>query len=583
MANGEGSRYNMRFASRKAWTTVLAVGCTVVIAACSSSSSSSGAGAKTGSTSSVSSGGTITFALDEDVAGFNVLQAADDEFVLQEVLDNTWPMPLVVQPNLTTTVNPDYLTSAVETSSNPMTIVYDINPKAVWSDGVPISAQDFIYNWQSQSGNPKFKDVGGAAYEPASTAGFSQIQSVTSSNNGKTATVVFSKPFSDWKSLFWPLIPAHIAQKVGFNNGFQNFGPAVQVSGGPYEIQSYTKGENLVLVRNPKWWGTPGKLAKIVYSFILDDSQQPPAVQNGEANLVNPALASLSFFDAVKAIPNFTVKVDPGLEYQHLDFNESNPYLALDDVREAIINGTNRQEMVNRLVNPLGVNETPLENRLWMPTQPEYQNTSATYGAYDPAAAKALLAKAGSGMTMGSDGYYQPSFGPDKGKDLTLSISTTTGDETRAEIEQLFQADMKAIGLKIQIQNYPAATLFGTTLPKGEFDISEFAWVLSPFASANQSIYCSYTNAELCGNNWDHYANPQVDSLFNQATSGTNATADAALYNQIDALLWKDAVTLPLFEQPQLFGWSSKYGNIIPNTSSVGVPWNGNAWGVKAS
>ena len=131
-------------------------------------------------------------------------------------------------------------------------MVYQINPKATWSDGVPISAQDFIYNWQAQSGNPAYKDVGGKAFLPVGTAGGdSSIKSVTSSNNGKTATAVFSSPFSDWQSLYgagMPFAPAHIASKVGFNNGFQTFGAAVQVSGGPYMIQSYAQGQDLVEV-----------------------------------------------------------------------------------------------------------------------------------------------------------------------------------------------------------------------------------------------------------------------------------------------------------------------------------------------
>ena len=54
-------------------------------------------------------------------------------------------------------------------------------------------------------------------------------------------------------------------------------------------------------------------------------------------------------------------------------------------------------------------------------------------------------------MTMGSDGYYHPNSGPQAGKDLTFTISTTSGQPVRAQIEQLFQADMKAIGIKINI------------------------------------------------------------------------------------------------------------------------------------
>jgi peptide/nickel transport system substrate-binding protein len=567
-ANCFGSR-------RRKWygVAVVAAAAALIATGCSSSTGSSS------STGTVRSGGTLTFALDEDVAGFNPLLAGDTEFVLAEIQDQTLPRVFVVQPNLQPALNTELVTSATVVKSNPQTIVYQINPKAVWSDGVPISASDFIYNWEAQSGNPKFTDVGGKAFLPAGTAGYNQIASVTGSNGGKTVTVVFSKPYGDWKALFsqtTPLLPAHIAEKDGFDSGFQNFGPAVQVSGGPYEIQSYTKGEDLVEVRNPKYWGPAGTLSKIVFRFILDDAQQPPAVQNGEVNMVNPVLASTPFLDSVKSIPNFTVSVQPALEFQHMDFNEANPYLALSGVRHAIAYGTNRQEMITRIVSPLTTAISPLGNRLFMPTESGYTDTSNGYGDFDPAKAKSLLQQAG--MTMGSDGYFHPNFGPEKGQDFTLSISTTSGVEVRSEIEQLFQANMKAIGVKINIQNYTANTLFGTIGPKGEFQIIEFAWVISPFTSGNQSIYCSYTSP-LCADNWDHYSDPKVDALFDQALTTINPAQATALYNQIDGLLWSDMATLPLFQNPDLFGWTSSYKNVVPNTSNIGIPWNANAWG----
>jgi peptide/nickel transport system substrate-binding protein len=566
----------------RAGVALLAIACVIGMAACSGTGSSPSTPTSTSSTL-VKNGGTITYALDQDVAGFNILNSADNAFVLGQMVDQVWPSVYNILPNLTLALNTDIVTSATVTSTNPQTIVYQINPKATWSDGTPISAQDFIYNWQSQSGNPAFKDVGGKPFLPASTAGFNLIKSVTSSNGGKTATVIFSKPFGDWKSLFGagtPMIPAHIASKVGFNNGFQNFGPAVKVSGGPYEIQSYTAGQNLVEVPNPHYWGHAPTLSKIVFSFITDDSQIPPAMQNGEVNLANPALASVAFDDAVKSIPNTTTVVIPGLDFQHMDFNEANPYLAVANIRHAIAEGTDRAQMVQRIVGPLTSAIKPLQNRLWMPSQPEYQNTSGSYGQFNTSAAKALLSQ--SNMTMGSDGYFHPNFGPEKGKDFSLSISTTTGSPVRAQIEQLFQADMKAIGVKINIQNYNANTLFGTIGPKGEFDIIQFAWVLSPFASANQSIYCSYTNVSLCGSNWDRFSDPQVDSLYNKAVSTVNPAQAASLYNQIDSMLWKDMVSLPLFQSPQLYSWSNAYGNIVPNPSLVGVPWNAQMWGLKA-
>jgi peptide/nickel transport system substrate-binding protein len=555
---------------------ILAVAGAVALAACSSGSST----ATPTTTSGVKSGGHFTMALDEDVAGWNVNYANDNLFVLQEVDDQIYPQIFITEPNLSLKLDTDYVTSATVTSTSPQTIVYKLNPKAVWSDGVPIRANDYIYNWQSQSGNPKFKDVGGAAFAPANTAGYNQIKSVTGSSDGLTATVVMSSPFGDWKSLFGNLLPAHIASKAGFNSGFQTFNSAAKVSGGPYMLSSYTKGESIVEVKNPKWWGTPGKLDKIIFQIVTDD-QQPAALQNGEVNLATPALASLSFYDQLKAMTGVTTQTEAGVEFQHIDFNEANPYLALAGVRHAIAYGTDRQQLVTRIADVIDPAIKPLNNRIYGQAQSTYQDTSAGYGAFNATQAKALLKAAN--MTLGSDGYYHPNFGPEKGQDLTFSIATTSGVPVRQQIEELFQADMKAIGIKITIQNYPASTLFGTVVPKGEYQLVEFAWVLTPFSSGNQPIYCSYTSAATCGNNWIHYSNPQVDKLFGQALSAIDATQAATLYNQIDGLLWKDMATLPLFQQPDLWGWSSTYGNIIPNPANVGIPWNANQWGLKAS
>jgi peptide/nickel transport system substrate-binding protein len=570
------------FTRRRGWYTAAALtAVALVVAACSSSSSTpSSSSSSPSSASSVKTGGQAVFALDEDIAGFNPNQYADNEYVLAEIDNQVYPSPFIIQPNFSVALDTAFVTSATETSTSPQTIVYQINPKAVWSDGVPISATDFVYNWEAQSGISKYKDVGNQAYLPASTAGYDQIKSVTGTNNGKTVTVVFSTPFADWQSLFSDLLPAHIASKVGFNNGFQSFGPADEVSGGPYEIQSYNKNVSLIEVRNPKWWGTPGNLSKIIYDFILDDSQQPPAMANGEINLINPALGSLTLLDTLKGISNVDTSITPGLEFQHMDFNEANPYLALADVRHAIAYGTNREQMIQRLVDPLTTKIGLLGNRIFMPPQSQYVDESNGYGAFNPSLAESELKAAG--MTMGSDGYFHPSFGPEKGQDFTLSISTTSGVEERLELEELFQADMKAIGVKINIQNYPAATLFGTIGPKSEFQIIEFAWVQSPFPSGSYSIYCSYTNTADCSSNWDHYADPAEDKLLDAALATTNPTQEAALFNQADALLWKDMVTLPLFEEPTMFAWTNGYGNIVPNASSAGFTWNAQDWGLKA-
>jgi peptide/nickel transport system substrate-binding protein len=538
-------------------------------------------------------------ALDEDLAGFNINTSAASEFVLQEILDVVWPQTYIVNSALKPVLNTQLVTSVKETT-NPQTITYHINPKAVWGDGTPINADDYIYNWQAQSGNSAFTDVGNQPYDAASTSGYSQIASVTGSNppsgqtcqpgstadrnvglcpNGDTVTVKFSSPYADWQALFGDIVPAHIARTVGWNTGFT--GPAQAISGSWYTIQSYNANQSLVLVRNPKYWGTPGKLDKIIFSFFSDDTQEVPALQNNEVQVINPTSVSTSIVQNAAQLPGITKVTTPGLEFEHFDFNEADPYLAKVQVRQAIAYGTNRQELISHTVGEISPGLKPLGNRMFVSTQSQYVDNGSAYTNPNPSKAESLLS--GLGFKKASDGYYQPNYGPQQGQDLTFTIQSTSGNSIRAETEQLFQAQMKAIGIKIDIQNYDANTFFGTNLPNGTYQIAEFAWVSTPFPSGNQSIYCSYTNTSQCDDNWIHYANPQVDKLMAEGSAATSASQEAADYNAADKILWQDMATLPLYESPQYFAWTSTYGNLVPNTSSVGIPWNANLWGVKAS
>ena len=587
--------------SRRLVGVVAAIGlAAITLAACSSNNSSSSSTTSSGgsTTGSVRTGGTLTMGLDENLAGFNINTSAASEYVLQEILDQVWPQPFIVNAALKPVLNTQLITSATSGGS-PQAVTYVINPKAVWQDGTPITADDFIYNWQAQSGNSTYTDIGGATYDAASSSGYNQIATVTGSNptggaacdpgsaadrnvglcpNGRTVTVKYTTPFADWQSLFGNLVPAHIARTVGWNTGFA--GPAQTISGSWYEIQSYTANQSVVLVRNPSYWGTPGKLDKIVFQFFSDDTQEVPALQNNEVQLINPATVNTAITQSAAQVPNTTKVTVPGLEFEHLDFNEADPYLAKLPVRQAIAYGTNRQEIISHTVGEVASGIVPLGNRMFVASQPQYVNDGSQYDTVNPSKAESLLS--GLGFKKASDGYFQPNYGPQSGQDLTFTIQSTSGNSTRAQTEQLFQAQMKAIGIKINIQNYDANTFFGTNLPNGTYQIAEFAWVSTPFPSGNQSIYCSYTSSS-CGQNWLHYANPAEDKLLAAGSSATSASQETTDFNQADKLLWNDMATLPLYQKPQYYAWSNKYGNVIPNASSTGVPWNANLWGLKAS
>ncbi len=286
---------------------------------------------------------------------------------------------------------------------------------------------------------------------------------------------------------------------------------------------------------------------------------------------------NLSIVQTASQVPNTTKVTLPGLEFEHFDFNQADPYLAKVQVREAIAHGVNRQSIITRTVGEIEKGITPLGSRVLMPTQAGYKATSY---AYSPSQSISLMKEAG--FKKASDGYFQPNYGPQAGKDLTFTIQSTSGNSIRAQTEELFQAQMKAIGIKINIQNYDANTFFGTNLPNGTFQIAEFAWVSTPFLSGNQPIYCSYTNGSMCDENWNHSANADLDKLMASGSAAPSQSQETEDYNKADAILWQDMVTLPLYQKPQFWAWSNNLKGVVPNTSSVGVTWNAEDWSMSS-
>ena len=132
----------------------------------------------------------------------------------------------------------------------------------------------------------------------------------------------------------------------------------------------------MVLTRNPTYWGTPAKLNKLVFQFFSDDSQLVPALQNKEIDIFNPSSVNLSIVQTANQVPNTTKVTLPGLEFEHFDFNQADPYLAKLQVREAIAHGVDRQSIITRTVGEISKGITPLGSRMLVPSQKGYTGTA---------------------------------------------------------------------------------------------------------------------------------------------------------------------------------------------------------------
>jgi peptide/nickel transport system substrate-binding protein len=545
----------------------LLVGLAMVAAACGGGGDEGG---ESGSGSAqVTQGGALNYAADQAPTGFNNNTSKDNGTSVANIVINMFPVTHHLTPDFKVVLNEDLLESAEQTSEDPQTVVYKIKPNAVWSDDTPISAKDFIYLWENLNGTKKDNDVSG-------TTGYDQIESVEGSDNDKTVTVVFKTPFRDWKSLWASgnfIVPAHYISKQpgGWNTGLDK-NPEQIPSGGWFKVENYTQDQSLTLVRNDKYFGAKSNLDSVVFRFLPESTTQPAALQNNEVDLIYPQ-PQLDQVQQVKALPDVTSQINFGPTFEHFDFNFKNEHLGDLKVRQAIAKAINVDELVNRTVKQFSDQAAPLGNRIFMKTQPdEYQDNFTEYGKGDTAAATALLEEAG--YTKGGDGIYAKG-----GSKLSLRISTTAGNQLRETQEELFQAQMKEIGVDIKIANADSTKFFGEWLPNGNFDIANFAWVGSPFSiSGSQATY-------ICGSgsNYGQYCNEKVDDLFKQASGEFDDAAAADLGNQIDQQLTADMVTIPLYQKPTFIAWRNTFGNISDNSTQDGPFWNANIWGQKTA
>jgi ABC-type transport system substrate-binding protein len=551
------------------------------------------------------------------------------------IMSQVWPQASIVDGRGDSTICfaevpncPESLfTTAEVVSVNPQTVEYDIDPKARWSDGVPVTAADFIGQWRDV--------VARATALPITDpiAGYLDIASIDSAHGGSTVTVHFKAPYADWPSLFTNLVPAHVVAKYGFTAGFSAASPGRILSAGPYRISRIVPGHTLILDRNPKFWGTPPSVKRIVFRVMKSERATLAALSSGAVTVA--ALSPGPLVDATVAASD-ELAAQPALAptLWQLAFNVARPTLELAVVRQAIAKIVNRNELI---ANSIGL-DTPygqtVGNRLFPAGAPGSQGNDGAYGAVDLAGASELLASAGD--VTDRDGFVHT---PSGGK-LTLRLLIPADNATMSSVAKTIQAELLAAGITTVLRSGPLTTLLDHTLPLGAYDLALVPYPVSPYPSTTASLYLDpvgptppssvniTASAPVGASGADvntstttptttpttggavsadvvlpavhgtepvaaaegtvtrdvlGYNNAALGSLFGEAASQLNTAADLSLYNEIDSDLWADMPTLPLFQTPITIVTRIALLNVAQSSSSAQFLWNAENWAVEAN
>ncbi|HEX6685769.1 MAG TPA: ABC transporter family substrate-binding protein [Candidatus Limnocylindrales bacterium] len=513
----------------------------------------------------IKQGGTITYALGKDVKAWNTLSSAGNTLEYSHALFGVVPRVHVYYPDLSVQVNKDMMESVEITAKEPMTVTYKIRKEAVWNDGTPISADDFIYAWKTQNGKD-CKDC-----KAANTSGFTQLASVTGSDGGKTVTAVFTQAFPDWQQLFSPIYPAHIAAQHGtLGESFLWLEQNVPTyTGGPYKIEKYEPNFALTLVPNEKYYGTKPTMQKVIYRIITKDSELIPAMRNREINAFSP-IPTPDLVAQAKQIEDAHWYLGKNLSWEHFDFNLKNPFLADKALRLAMFTAIDRKAIIDKTVGQYAPETKPFGNHNFVPQMKAYKDhvTPTGQGSGDLEKAKKILTDAGYKIEGGK--LITP-----KGETVpTLRMRYTTGNQLRKDSCELFASMVKNLGIQIEIVQ---TDNLGGTLSSGDFDVMIFAWVNSPLRIGGaKQLWRSDSSS-----NYGKWVNTESDKLLDEAARTVGDDAKAFdLINKANELMVADAYVLPLFQREMFLVVNKQYTNIRPNPSNHGPVYNVGTWGL---
>ena len=503
-------------------------------------------------------------------------------------------------------------------SDDPLTVKYTVADDTKWSDGTAFDATDILLQWVATSAKynnveAEYDEEGNVSNQAAldagvyfdgTTPGSSLISAIPEiSDDGKSITFVYDKPFGDWALNFTnQFVPAHVvgqnalgiedAQEAKdalrdaivngdvaqlspiatfWNSGFEFTSmpddKSLTLSTGAYVLDEYVENQYLTLKANPDFKGkNKAKIETVTVRYIDDPMAQVQALQNGEVDLIGPQ-ASADVRSALEALPGIETNNSVEGTFEHVDlvFQNGGPFdpatyggdaEKAEKVRKAFLMTIPRQTIVDNLILPLNPDAEVRNSQILIPGSPNYDQMVAENGSdqYKPdadiEAAKALLAEAG---------VTTP---------VNVRFAYNNENARRVNELALITDSASKAGFTIVDTGRPAAE-WGTLLGTGQdqYDASLFGWQSTSTAVTESDANFRFS-PERGLNNYGYYSNPAVDAALDKLQVSTEPDEQFQLQLEVEKNLWADGFGTTIFQFPAIQGWDENLKGVDALTNS---------------
>jgi ABC-type transport system substrate-binding protein len=443
----------------------------------------------------------------------------------------------------TTELDPD-LAESYTVSEDGLTYTFKLRPGLKFHNGRAVTAADVKYSLE-RAINPATQSPGGGyfgmikGYDEVAGGKAQELSGVTAQDDS-TVVINLTRPDATFLHLmainFSYVVPKEEVEKAGADWGKQPVGT------GAFKFVEWIPGQRIVLERNQDYFrqGVP-YLDRLTFEFGQDPTVAVLRLKKGEVDIVGDGIPPAQFTEVMADPANKDlIAVGEQLHTGYVTMNVTQAPFDNVKVRQAVNMALNKERIV-RLINNRGGPAT----QALPPAMPAYNSDNKGY-AYDPEAAKKLLAEAGAGEI--STELYAMNVDPNP------------------RIAQAIQQDLAAIGIKAEIRSLAQAEVIaaGGAGKAPMIWSGGMAWI-ADFPDPANFYYgiLGCAGAVEGGWNWSKYCNKELDGRAEKADAMVKAEQSTARIDEWKAIfdqVLNDAPWAPVFNEKRFTYHSARLG-----------------------
>ena len=440
-------------------------------------------------------------------------------------------------------------------SDDGLTYTFNLRTDAKWSNGEPVTANDFVYAWRrladpaTASEYAWYMELMQVENAPAVIAGEMPTDQLgVRAVDDHTLEVKITTPLPYFPQMLVHASTFPVPQSVIEANGDSWTEAGTLVGNGAYNLTEHTLGERVVMEKNDTYWDAENTVMDTLIALTINDVNQAlTRYLAGELDRVD--IPAGQYPRLAQEYPDQAVSSPYNCSYVYmLNVGDKGPE-ALNDVRvrQAMAYAIDRDIIVDRILQG---GQRPAYNWTHWATadfeRPAMEWADDMDQAQRLEAAKALMAEAG--------------YGPENPLDLRLQYNTS---EDHKKIAIAASQMLKEIGVNVTLDNYEWK-IHTDRMQSQDFDMARYAWCGDyNEASTYLDLMTSYS-----GHNNGEWFNDQYDQIMKDSKT---AADPQPLYQEAEALLMAEMPIIPIYH----------YANVdMINPAIKGLPQNnvGNTW-----